>query len=54
MTPAERARHQVDHALLGACVFAAGVLFWRTHAFHHAHPHPQPVRVVGTPPRSIP
>jgi hypothetical protein len=31
-----RTRHQVDHLLLGICVFVAGIFFQRTHHFHHA------------------
>lgn len=28
-------QHQVDHLLLGACLFLAGVLFQRLHSHHH-------------------
>jgi hypothetical protein len=29
-------RHQLDHLLLGVCVFLVGVLFERTHRYHHS------------------
>lgn len=30
-----RLRHQLDHLLIGICVFLAGALFNRTHDHHH-------------------
>lgn len=29
-------RHQLDHLALGVLVFAAGVMYGRTHEYHHA------------------
>lgn len=28
-------RHQIDHLLLGGCVFLAGVYYTRLHRYHH-------------------